>query len=393
MMIDGSGSPYFFELCADKFPLSMTATASAQSPTPQSPIMRQESQLKPSETRERLSAILGDGDRVTVSQVTEAILKLICDDLKVISLNRINPMSIRGVVTRPPLSSALADWTELRLGSLLHQESSIEIRECISCKQRSFAINSTSIVLSQGDRFIASKSTLKDDTKIQSFLELGLFWSPQTQRLIAKARLYDHSDQLIWSEDYRSGDEGDLAKRGVGDIEEETSMATYGRLASINQPKILTLSEILLGYGLRSGQIIGTPSLIRLGYGYGVFFGESHQFSLFFDSLLSFSFGQLFFDVNADFRYRITSAVSSSKKSDSKGLARAASQGFWLKGIFGVPFSQLISGTLLGVGAHYMSEYKVGVGISTSYSFNFEPIPRVIPLGGFGADINLLYQF
>ena len=68
----------------------------------------------------------------------------------------------------------------------------------------------------------------------------------------------------------------------------------------------MSLSEILLGYGGREGQIIGTPSLLRLGYGYGVFFGVEKRYALFFQGILSISSGQFFFDVNADLRYKLT---------------------------------------------------------------------------------------
>lgn len=367
--------------------LANPVPASAE-PLPQMGILKP---IPARQIKQRLKHIIGDGDRVTVTEVTQAILTLIVDDLKVQRLDYISPLAIRAIVPRPPLSSPLSDWAETRLIAILHQESSIEIRECISCKRQQTSIEGSDLVFRQGNTQKGNVANPKDDSSVQSFLEVSLSWDADRQVLTSIARLYNKADQVIWSESYRSGDEGALAKRGLKDLNVETSIGTYQRLATPPKTKTLDLHELILGMGVRQGQ--GTVrGLGRLGYGYGLFFGREAEYLLTFRGIISLSQQHIFTDLLTQFNIRISDPIPPPRQSKVKERAFYANRGLWLSGIFGVPFSPLISGTLVGGGLHYMSQYKIGLGFTMAYAFNFDHQVGADP-GGFSSDINLLINF
>ena len=339
----------------------------------------------------KLKRILGEGEKVTVTQVTEAILKLIVNDLSQLQLNQINPLGIRAVVPEPPLSSALSQWAESRLSALIHQDSSIELRECITCKRQVTRIDGHQIVIKRGNLKQDTESSKRNTDEFQSFFDLNLRWSAKQQRLFGFARLLDQNGQEIWRENYRSGDQGELAKRGLNDLNEETSMKTYKRRSTPPLTPNLAIHELHIGAGNRSGQ--GPFGFVaRLGYGYGVFMGLEDQSMLAFQGVLSTSGQRTFFDINAEYRYRLSKRTKKINSLSVKKRTHNSRQGLWVKGSFGIPYSPVTTGLSLGIGAHYMTQYHVGIGATGAYAFNFK-LPNGPNPGGPSVDINLITFF
>jgi hypothetical protein len=339
----------------------------------------------------KLKRILGEGEKVTVTQVTEAMLKLIVNDLSQLQLNQINPLVIRAVVPESPLSSALSKWAESRLSALIHQDSSIELRECIACKRQVTRIDGHQIVIKRGNLKQDTKSSIKNTDDFQSFFDLKLKWSVKQQMLFGFARILDQNGQEIWYENYRSGDKGELAKRGLNNLNEETSIKTYKRRSTPPLTPNLAIHELHFGTGARSGQ--GTFGFVaRLGYAYGVFMGLEDQYMLAFQGSLSISRQRGFFDVNAEYRYRLSKRKIKINSLSVKKRLKNSRQGLWVKGIFGVPFSLVTTGLSLGIGAHYMTQYRVGIGATGAYAFNFK-LPNGPNPGGPSIDINIITFF
>ena len=137
---------------------------------------------------------------------------------------------IRGVIPQSPLAPAMSSWAESRLSSIIHQNSSIKLRECISCKRQITSIDDQRLVFVYGNLQSKGVLTKKDDTKFQSALDITLSWSASRMILIAHARLLSPQGKLLWHESYRSGDFGAIAKRGTGEQQEETSIAKYRKI-------------------------------------------------------------------------------------------------------------------------------------------------------------------
>lgn len=349
--------------------------------------------VSPNSTTEimvRLKHILGSGEKVTVTQVCEAILKLMVEDLNQLALNRISPLTIRAIVPRQPLSSALSEWAEARLSALIHQQSSIQLRECIHCKSQETHIEEDSLVFKRGNLASTRYSIHKAKNQLRSYLDLQIEWQSNQQSLVAVARLLSADHQILWTESYRSGDSGSLAKRGLHNLSQETSIKTYQRLAQSPRVKRLSIYEVIVGGGGRSGQ--GPFGFVaRLGGGYGSFFGSNDRSMLMFQSILSFSGQRFFGDINAEYRQRLGKNTSEPSNSVNNRI-KSSVQGLWLKGIFGVPFSPVISGLSLGAGLHFMTRYRLGLGITTAYAFNFNHRDERNP-GGVNLDLNLITYF
>lgn len=360
------------------------------------PDQMQDVQIHPSNTlstsmlSQRLKKILSDQNKVTVSQVAEAMLSLMVQDLSQLHLRQINPMAIRAIVPQAPLSSEMEPWAEARLSALIHQESSIELRECFTCKRQKTYIDDQSLIFLRGNHKKEHLANNKSDTSIQSFLEMRLAWSADRQELSAEARLLSPKAKVIWQEQYRSGDQGELAKRGLSNLPDETSMKTYQKLATPPKKENLTIIELFFGYGIRSGQGLSNASVLRLGVGYGAFFGANSDKMLALQTAVS-AFATFFVDINAEFRKRISSGSKLGKK-HKQGQALVASQGLWWKASFGIPFSPDIAGYSVGSGLYYMSQMRLGLGLGIAYAFNFNELDR-LPPGGLSADLNVLFVF
>ncbi len=341
----------------------------------------------------RLRKILADGEKLTVTQVTEGMLKLIVQDLSYLKVKLINPMVIRGVIPKAPLSATMASWAESRLSSLIHQESSIMLRECISCKRQVTKVDEQRFVFTYGNLQNNENSSVNTDTKFQSALDITLTWSASRMIMIAHARLLSAQGELLWNESYRSGDFGALAKRGIGNQKDETSIAKYQKLATIPDDQFLDLKEIDFGVALRSGQGSTNNVLAKVGAGYGVFFGGQDQYLLMLKGMMSFN--NLFFtDVKLEFRRRLSELSTSTMVATPsiKQRAMLASQGLWLKAMLGIPFSPFITGKSFGFGLLYMTPYRIGIAGNMLYAFEFDEREDPAP-GGFGADLNLVINF
>ena len=348
----------------------------------------------PTKTAARLKVILNPKEKKTVTEALDAILLLIVEDLRTLHHSHVDPLAIRRVVPKAPLSSNLADWAELRLSTLIHQETSLTLKECISCKSQKTTIADGQFIITQGNLgSLKQGSQGHIDQLISSYLELEIIWDSDHQYLIVRARLQSPIRQTLWSEQYRSGDRGELAKRGLKNLQTETSIKTYNDLAKPPPMEHLDIVEILLGYGARQGQGLFGP-VYRFGLGYGSFFGYNHQYLLLFQGNYSASIsGTTFLDINADFRLRLSNSYVRDFKTQVKKQARQASQGLWMKAAFGVPFSPDIAGLLIDIGAHYMSKYRVGMGVSAGYAFRFQQGPDLSEPGGVHFDINCIINF
>ena len=349
--------------------------------------------LRRSQLSKRLRKVLSDGEKITVTQVTEAILQLIVQDISYLKVNLVNPMVIRGVIPQAPLAPSMSTWAESRLSSFIHQASSIKLKECISCKRQITSIDDQRLVFLYGNIQNKDFSSASKDPGFQSALDITLTWSPTRMILIAHARLLSSKGEVLWHESYRSGDAGALAKRGIGDQHNETSTGKYQSLAKIPKPKPLAIKEIVLGIGFRSGQ--GSSNILaRVGGGYGVFFGLNNEQILVLQALISFN-QRFFTDVNLEYRRRFslnTSSTSPTTKLSLKERKQKASQGLWFKAMLGIPFSPLIAGHSVGLGLHYMSRYRIGLAGNLLYAFHFDE-REAPPPGGFGADVSLVINF
>ena len=349
--------------------------------------------LMRSQLSKRLKKILSDGEKLTVTQVTEAILQLIVQDISYLKVNLVNPMVIRGVIPQAPLAASMSTWAESRLSSFIHQASSIKLKECISCKRQITSIDDQRLVFLYGNIQNKDFSSASNKPSFQSALDITLTWSPSRMTLIAHARLLSSKGEILWHESYRSGDGGTLAKRGIGEKQNETSIGKYQSLAKIPKPQPFTIKELVLGIGVRSGQ--GSSNLLaRVGGGYGVFFGLNNEQVLMLQALISFN-QRFFTDFNLEYRKRLGLSASPMNPTTKLGLKereQKASQGLWFKAMLGIPFAPLIAGHSFGLGLHYMSRYRVGLSGNLLYAFNFDEREGPPP-GGFGADVSLIINF
>ena len=332
--------------------------------------------------RERLERFVGDEEKLIVTQVVDATLLLITQDLRGLKVHQISPIAIRGVTVHAPLSPTLSDWIELRLTGLLHNQSGLQVTHCSICRRQRTKINQGSWLFSQGLIKSEELQAIANKTGIQSFLDLNVRWSVDESVVSIAARLLSPSGAVIWREDYSSESLIKPAIRG-NPASNPPRAGNYQKMKKQLQLETAsTLIELEAGAGMRSGQgLMGFVAHASVGL--SEFFGTNNRWQWALSAGLSASRSRYFFDINGQLRYRLFTPSPLSEESKPQQLA----QGFWVKGYGGIPFSFLPAGYSLGAGLQYITSLQLGGSFDFQYAFGFENEA----LGGPSATLNLVY--
>lgn len=142
---------------------------------------------------------------ISIHQVVMEILDDLMADMRLLRLEQISPLAIRGVGLTPNLAGNFGLWTENELISRINRLTSVSLRYCVSCQSLKTSVENGEWVLKLG--WVKQEDMYQEAQKlgVMAFMDLFVSYIPGANMVSLSAKIYRaDSGAILWSQTYMS---------------------------------------------------------------------------------------------------------------------------------------------------------------------------------------------